>query len=126
MPRPVEGFLSFDGRYFPTEGECETYEATLDAVNATREGVNKLMPNLGEAGTTFVTDFLLDFFNENFPALDRFHKTFPKYRTQQFDIRQPEDLETHVDPPQTEEDEDLPILPNPPDPPIPDDKDISV
>lgn len=124
MPRPVEGYLSFDGRFFPTEGECETYEAALEAVQAVRNGLFKLMPQLGEAGTSFVTDFLLDFFNENFAVLDRYHKTFPINRTHEFDIRQPEDLEDHVDPPQTEETEDLSIPPNPPDPAIPDDEDI--
>lgn len=103
MVRPVDGFMAEDGTFFPTEAECEIYEARLAVTSLVMEKLgNEIGVHSGDVNMW--TEAILDWVDSNFDKFARFH-----FARQSMTIAEPPELE-QADPPTLSDDpDDLPF-----------------
>lgn len=92
MPRPVEGYLTLDGRYFDSPDEAENYEAQLFARAICRAEITRYDLNPGELGYENITDRILAFIIPNIDVFVRYAKTNPTFKEQEITIRDTDQL----------------------------------
>lgn len=92
MVRPVEGYMAEDGTFFPTEAECEIYEARLAVTSLVMENLEMSGLNLDETAVVGYTELILVWVHDNFDKFERYVKAKNSMPVDVPDLNDPDEL----------------------------------
>jgi hypothetical protein len=78
MVRPIEGFMSEDGKFFETEALCELYEAKLAVTTLVRDKLNEAGMSLTSTGLEYFSNLISEWVVNNIDTFTRYAKVDPQ------------------------------------------------